>query len=154
MRPKAAIRERETFELQRCRLDKERPPIPGIIERGGEIVSLCCPMCRGRPLSHSCEQGSKPAHRSTPMNMPSTDGYVNGVMDTRPFATQPVNMLAMTTVTASTRYRSTQSRDSGHFYVPGFAHTEVSLRRSYRSTWASSNSFITFVDEAKHFSRP
>ena len=164
-RPQRAAEESgQKGRLGRCRklagapgrgtLEKDKPPVLGLIQRGGQVVL--------RLLANVQQTTIRPIITAAvaPGTLVHTDEYAI-------YARLPAWGYGHKTVchgageyardetgTASAKFMSTQSKDSGLCCVPGCARTGASRKTSCRSTSASSSSCTTRADAAKPCSAP
>ncbi len=130
-------------------LDNDKPPILGLIQRGGQVVLRIWPTC-GRPRS---SRSSRAQPRRTPLStrasIASTLACQLGATSTKRFAMAAVNTPVTRTATGPARFTSTRWRAFGRCYAPGCARTGASRTKSHRFTSALSSSCTTRADAAK-----
>src|SRR4051794_12631029 len=127
-------------------LEKEKPPIFGMIERGGQVVIR---MLAQQATLHPLIEKPK-ARTSIPTSMASTPGFLVSATATRPSVMVEANTPGTRTAMASAR--STPSKASGRCCDPGCI--AASHRRSCRSISASSSSFTMLADGERRCSAP
>ena len=133
-------------------LEKEKPPIFGMIERGGQVVIRMLANVQQATIHPIIE---KPKARASILtSIASTPGFLVSVIATRPSVMVEANTPGTRTATGSARSTSTPSRASGRCCAPGCGRIAVSRRRSCRSISASSSSFTTPADGERLCSAP
>ena len=136
-------RRRLKGERGRGTLAKEKPPIFGMLQRGGEVVIRMLENVKQVTIGPLIERTI--AEGSTVY----TDEYdiysrlTSGATATRRSATRRGSTPATTTGTGSARCMSTPWKGSGRCCGRGSAPTGESRRRACRCTWGSSSSFTT-----------
>ena len=135
-------------------LEKEKPLILGMLQRGGDVVIHMLEMFNKRRFGPSFKPQFVPAHWFSPMNTTSTPVCLNGAMNTRPFAIAGESMRAMKTATVFMRCTSTRWKAFGRYCVLGYALIGAFLRKSYRCIWASFSSCRTCDDGVKGYWSP
>src|SRR3954469_15382845 len=131
-------------------LEKERPPIFGMIERGGQVVIWMLANVQ-QPTLHPIIEKPK-ARTSILTSIASTPGFLVSATATRPSVMVEANTPGTRTAMASARSTSTPSRASGRCCDPGCI--AVSRRRSCRSISASFSSFTMPADGERRCSAP
>src|SRR3954465_470092 len=131
-------------------LEKEKPPIFGMIERGGQVVIRMLANVQQATLHPIIE---KPKARTFILtSIASTPGFLVSATATRPSVMVEANTPGTRTAMASARSTSTPSRASGRCCDPGCI--AVSRRRSCRSISASFSSFTMPADGERRCSAP
>jgi len=122
------------------RLAKDKPPLLGMIQRGGQVVLPMPARVQQRTIQPIIGAALAPrAPSSTPTNTASTRACQPGATGTRLFATPAARRPA----TASARSTPTPSKGSGPCCAPCFARTGASRKTSCRFVSASSGSCTT-----------
>ena len=145
---------KEVGRLGRCRklvgapgrgtLEKDKPPILGLIQRGGQVVL--------RMLANVQQRTIRPviAAAVAPGTLIHTDQYsIYARLPAWGSAMDVASMSATRTGTASARSTSTPWKASGRCCAPGCARTVASRKTSCRSILASSSPCTTRIDAAK-----
>src|SRR4051812_44582585 len=134
-------------------LEKDKPPILGLIQRGGQLVI--------RMLANVQQMTIQPVITATvtPDSLIHTDEYdiyarLPAWGYRRRSAMAAASMPATRTATASARYTSTPWRVSGHCSAPGCVRIAASRKRSCQSTSASLSSCTTRAGAEKPCSVP
>jgi transposase-like protein len=129
-------------------LEKEKPPILGLIQRNGQVVLRMLPDVKQKTIKPIIDAVVAKG------TMIYTDEYAIytrlPVWGYQHNVTAGANMRATRTVMAFTRSTSTPWKASGHYCAPGCALIAASRRKNFLSTSASSSSFITPAREARH----
>jgi hypothetical protein len=146
VRAKGRDGRRNRLKGGRGTLEKEKPPIFGMIERGGQVVIR---MLVQQATIHPLIEKPK-ARTSIPTSIASTPSFLVSATATRPSVMVEANTPATRTVMGSAR--STPSRASGRFCDPGCI--AAFRRRSCRSISASSSSFTMLADAERLCSAP
>src|SRR3954462_2327995 len=135
VRAKGRQSRRNRLKGSRGTLEKEKPPIFGMIERGGQVVIRMLANVQQKTPHPIIE---KPKARTfIPTSIASTPDFLVSATATRPSVMVEANTPGTRMAMASAR--STLSRASGHCCDPGCI--AASRRRSCRSISASSSSF-------------
>jgi transposase-like protein len=148
VRAKGRDGRRNRLKGGRGTLEKEKPPIFGMIERGGQVVIR---MLVQQATIHPLIEKPK-ARTSIPTSIASTPSFLVSATATRPSVMVEANTPATRTVMGSARSTSTPSRASGRFCDPGCI--AAFRRRSCRSISASSSSFTMLADAERLCSAP
>jgi transposase-like protein len=129
-------------------LEKEKPPIFGMIERGGQVVIRM--LANVQQAIRSSRRPSPKARTSILTSIASMPGSLVSATVTRPSVMVEANTPGTRTAMASAR--STPSRASGRSCDPGCI--AASRRRSCRSISGSSSSFTMSVDAERLYLAP
>jgi transposase-like protein len=146
VRAKGRDGRRNRLKGGRGTLEKEKPPIFGMIERGGQVVIRILANVQQKTLHPIIEKLK--VQTSLPTSIASTPGSLVSATATR----QSVMVEANTPATATASARSTPWRASGRFCDPGCI--AVFRRRSCRSISASFSSFTMPADGERRCSAP
>src|SRR3954469_3314281 len=150
VRAKGREGRRNRLKGGRGTLEKEKPPIFGMIERGGQVVIRMLANVQQATLHPIIE---KPKARTSILtSIASTPGFLVSATATRPSVMVEANTPGTRTAMASARSTSTPSRASGRCCDPGCI--AVSRRRSCRSISASFSSFTMPADGERRCSAP
>ena len=133
-------------------LEKEKPPILGLIQRSGQVVLRMLENVRQVTTNRSSPNASNPEPASSPTSTISIRVCPTGDITTRQSVTGVVNTPVMRMVTASMRFTSTPWRASGLSCGPGCAPIAEFHRKNSRSTSPSFSSPTTHAEEEKHSS--
>ena len=128
---------------------KEKPPIFGMLQRGGEVVIRMLANVQQVTIGPLIE---RTIAKGTLIYTDEYDVYsrlAGGATATRRSAMRWGSTPGMTTGMAPVRCMSTPSKGSGRCCVRGSAPTEGSLKRASRCTWDSSSSSTTSGPVAK-----
>ena len=135
-------------------LEKEKPPIFGMIERGGQVVTRMLANVQQATI-HPIIEKTVAKGWTLLLRVSSIEpGFLVSATATRQSVMVEANTPATRTVMGSARSTSTPSRASGHSCDPGCGRIAVSRRRSCRSISASSSSFTTPADGERLCSAP
>src|SRR4051812_13029397 len=115
VRAKGRDGRRNRLKRGRGTLEKEKPPIFGMIERGGQVVIR---MLVQQATIHPIIEKPK-ARTSIPTSIASTPSFLVSATATRPSVMVEANTPATRTVMGSARSTLTPSRASGHSFDPG-----------------------------------
>jgi transposase-like protein len=133
-------------------LEKEKPPIFGMIERGGQVVIRMLANVQQATIHPIIEKPK--ARTSILMSIASTPGFLVSATATKQSVMVEANTPGTRTATGSARSTSTPWKASGRCCDPGCGRIAASHRRSCRSISASSSSFTIPADGEKLCSAP
>src|SRR4051812_21632170 len=152
VRAKGRDGRRNRLKGGRGTLEKEKPPIFGMTERGGQVVIGMVANAKKKPPHPIIEK--QKARTFILTSIASPPGFLVSATATRPSVMVEANTPGTRTVMASARSTSTPWRASGHSCDPGCGRIAVSRRRSCRSISASSSSFTMLADGERLCSAP
>ena len=138
----------------RSTLEKEKPPIFGMIERGGQVVIRMLFFVQQTTLIRSSRRAPPKARTSIPTSIASTPGFLVLATATGPSVMVEANMRATRTAMISTRSTSIRWKASGRCCAPGYGLIAVSRKKSSPSISGSFSSSIIHAGGEKLFLAP
>ena len=112
-------------------LEKEKPPIFGMIQRGGEVVIRMVENVQQRTIEPLIKATIAFGTMFTLTNMLSITLYKIGAIHTKLFVMVRENMLEMKMVMVFVRFMSIQWKAFGRFCALGYDLIVVFLKKSY-----------------------
>jgi hypothetical protein len=147
-------RRRLKGKRRRGTLDTEKPPIFGMIPRGGDVVIRLLEtghQVTSKPLSQAT---SAPGPGVYTVHTTARTAWDRGATSLNVSVTVVVHRLGMTTAMAFMTCTSTRGKAFGPSCGQGGVHSVASRKTIYRCLWDASNLFLTGDDEAKYCWEP